>query len=365
MDFDINCNYLIEGDNVESLSYLSKFILNKVDVIYIDPPYNTGRNFTYNDSFSRTEWLEFMKERLLLAKSLLSESGVIFISIGDDMQAYLKVLCDDIFNIENYIGTIIRKTKSCSNNIKLGFNMQHEYLLVYAKDKLKVKFQGSLKDNYKYKNPDNDTNGNWKNVDPTAKGDSVSACFPIENPYTHKIDYPTKGRQWCFSYDNYLKFVESGRIKFKTSHKPNERGFYYKTYEKDLKNKYENLDSLFGVSNEYLNQVGTRECNKLDLDFLFPKPVAFIKDILRYMGDKVLVLDFFAGSGTTGQAILELNAEDNGSRQFILCQSSENNICENVTYKRLLLAINNLESDKINFKYLKIENDICKEKTIV
>lgn len=351
MDFDINCNYLIEGDNVESLSFLSNYILGKVDIIYIDPPYNTGRNFTYNDTFSNSEWIEFMRKRLELSKPLLSENGIIFISIGDNMQAYLKVLCDEIFSLDNYIGTIIRKTKSATNNIKLGFNMQHEYLLVYANDKTKINFKGSKKDNYKYKNPDNDPNGNWKNVDPTAKGDSVGACFPIENPYTHKIDYPTKGRQWCFSYENYLKYVESGKIKFKTSHRPNERGFYYKTYEKDLRNQYENLDSLFGVSNEYLNQVGTSECNAFDIDFTFPKPVAFIKDLFRYLSPNALILDFFAGSGTTGQAVYELNKEDNGNRKFILCQSSENNICEEVTYKRLIKIMGD-ECEEL--KYIKL-----------
>lgn len=368
-------NYLIEGENLYSLICLKDTFLNKVDVIYIDPPYNTkNTNMIYKDKWNHLEWLTFMKERLDIAYELLCEDGIIFISIDDNEQAYLKLLCDNIFGEDNFVGDCIRKTKSMTNNIKCGFNIQHENTLVYAKDKNKLQLKGDEKDFKNYKNPDNDINGDWVSSDPTAKSTKSTNNFGIENPYTKKIDYPPVGRTWCFSKTNMQKFIKSGKIIFKKDYKDNERGFIYKRYKSDLKSQYKLLNSLDCTDNKFMNQVATKEFNNFEFninsDFDFPKPTEYIKYLMSYCKQDALVLDFFAGSGTTGQAVLELNQEDGGTRRFILCTSNENNICKEITYERLKTVITGIKkngtyySDGIlsNLIYLKscLDNDIEK-----
>lgn len=366
MDNSKPLNYLIEGENLYSLKCLELVYSNKIDAIYIDPPYNTrNHSFIYKDKFEHSEWLTFMEERLIIAYKLLSREGVIFISIDDNEQASLKLLCDKIFGERNFVGDIIRKTKSMTNNVKCGFNIQHENTLVYAKDKNKLRLQGDYKDFKNYKNSDNDINGDWVSSDPTAKSIKSTNNFGIENPYTKKIDYPPVGRVWCFSKTKMKKFIKSGKIIFKEDYKDNERGFIYKRYKSELKSQYKLLNSLDGTDNRFMNQAATREFNDFELkitsDFDYPKPIAFIKYLLSYIKQDALILDFFVGSGTTGQAVLELNEEDGGNRRYIICTNNENNICEDITYERLKTVITgkrkdgSFYSDGIisNLKYLK------------
>jgi adenine-specific DNA-methyltransferase len=332
-------NFIFEGDNYHTLYTLNFTHKKKIDVIYIDPPYNTGKenewryNDKYidsNDRFRHSKWLSFLNKRLRLSKGLLKENGIILISIDDNELAQLKILCNKVFLEKNFIGIIIRKTKSITSDAKSGFNIQHEYCLAYAKNINFVNIQGIEKTYDSYSNKDNDPRGEWTSSDPTAMDDGreVKNIEPIVNPYTNRKDYPGKGRRWRFNTDGFEKLVSENRIVFKKEYKSNERGFILKRYKNELKSEFNVAQSL---SKELAMIFG-------DKVFDFPKPVKFIKDLVLFTTsgkEDVIILDFFAGSGTTGQAVIELNKEDNGSRQFILCTNDENNICNEVTYPRI------------------------------
>lgn len=366
-------NFLIEGDNLHSLSLLNKIYANRVNVIYIDPPYNTkssdltyhDRRIDFTDKFKHSNWLSFMYRRLVLARELLADDGVLFISIDDNEQAQLKLLCDSVFGESNFIGSCVRKVQSRKNSTKLNFSREHEWLLVYAKQISSVRFIGEEKDYSEYGNPDNDPNGDWRSSDPTAKGTEERARFIIKNPYTGQEDLPPKGRVWAFSKQSLEEYIKTGKIKFRKDIQRSRRGFVYKTYKKDLKSSTMGLSSLEYVDTLFMNSCGTKELNDILLDntFSFPKPLYFIKSVLKKCRKDALVLDFFAGSGTTGQAVLELNKEDGGNRRFILCTNNEAEICERVAYERLKTVITGKRSDgsvysvglSANLKYLRCE----------
>ncbi|GAA9496637.1 hypothetical protein UBN20_00270 [Helicobacter pylori] len=334
---------LIKGDNLDALKILKQSYSEKIKMIYIDPPYNTkNENFIYGDNFSQSNeeilktldyskekldyiknlfgskchsgWLSFMYPRLLLAKDLLKQDGVIFISIDDNEAAQLKLLCDEIFGENNFVGDFIRKTKSTTNDAKTGVNYQHEFLLCYAKNKEFVNLLGGEKNLENYKNPDNDPNGAWVGADPSAKSGNVkTGYFGVTNPYTDKVDYPPKGRFWRFSQNTLQKHIDEGRICFKKEHKENERGFIYKRYLKNLKTTKKTFDSLIFSDNCYMNQVATKELLSLELAeyFSYPKGVDFMAKIVEHATEKGdIILDFFAGSGTTAHAVLESNKSD-------------------------------------------------------
>ncbi|EPA2435219.1 site-specific DNA-methyltransferase, partial [Campylobacter upsaliensis] len=318
-------NIIIKGDNLHALKLLKSAYDGKIKMIYIDPPYNTkNEKFIYDDNFvkeyqkllieldllkldsngkvleksevlhfltnpsgdkAHSGWLAFMLPRLKLARDLLKDDGVIFISIDDNEQANLKILCDEIFGEENFVGDFIRKTKSTTNDAKTGLNYQHEFLLCYAKDRASVNLLGGEKDLSKYQNPDNDPNGAWVSSDPTAKsGDMKTGYFAVKNPYTGKVDYPTNGRFWRFSQNTMQKHIDEGHICFKKEHKDNERGFIYKRYLKDLKTTLRTFDSLKFTDNKFMNQAATKELLALGLGeyFTYPKSVNFIKEIAKH-----------------------------------------------------------------------------------
>lgn len=339
-------NILIEGDNYHALTVLNYTHQEKIDVIYIDPPYNTGnKDFKYNDKYvdredgyRHSKWLNFMEKRLNLAKDLLSDSGVIFISIDDHEQAQLRLLCDLIFGAENFIGEIIRKTKSMTGDEGAGFNLQHEILIIYSKNKRSVNLFGEDKDYNAYKNPDNDIKGDWVSGDPSAKSGGDSTYFKIVNPYTKNYDLPPLGRYWAFSQNTLKEYIKNGKIVFKKKYKKDERGFIFKRYKNELKENTNPVNSLFAIDSDFMNQVGTKELKEIFNKEIFnnPKPTSFIKKIIKFSSkNNSTVLDFMAGSGTTGHAVLELNKEDGGNRKFILCTNNENKICEEITYPRL------------------------------
>lgn len=334
---------LIKGDNLDALKILKQSYSEKIKMIYIDPPYNTkNENFIYDDDFSQSNeeilktldyskekldyitnlfgskchsgWLSFMYPRLLLAKDLLKQDGVIFISIDDNECAQLKLLCDEIFGEGNFVADFIRKTKSTTNDAKTGVNYQHEFLLCYAKNKEFVNLLGGEKNLENYKNPDNDPNGAWINDNPSAKSGNVkTGYFGVTNPYTNKVDYPPVGMFWRFSQNTIQKHIDEGRICFKKKHKDNERGFIYKRYLKDLKTTKKTFDSLIFSDNCYMNQAATKELLSLELAeyFSYPKGVDFMAKIVEHATEKGdIILDFFAGSGTTAHAVLESNKSD-------------------------------------------------------
>ena len=370
-NFETTKNLIIEGDNLQVLKLLKNSYKGKVKCIYIDPPYNTGQDFVYNDKFEldiqkylietgeidqetgeqmadyiqkddgkkHSKWLSFMYPRLMMAREMLRDDGVIFVSIDDNEVHNLKQLMNELFGEGEFVGSFIRKTKSTTNDAKRGFNIQHEECLVYAKDIENLNLNGEEKTWENYKNPDNDPNGTWVIADPSARTGSV---FEIKNPYTGKIDLPPENRQWQFSETRFKEFVENGKIVFKKEHKENERGFIFKRYKDDVRSDFHLVNSLDFANNDYMNQVATKE-NKNDfsgLQFDYPKPVQYIKNILKYStAPNDLILDFFAGSGTTGQAVMELNQEELdkaakdgmfedkttevGGRRFILVQLPE------------------------------------------
>ncbi|WP_187866534.1 site-specific DNA-methyltransferase [Helicobacter pylori] len=334
---------LIKGDNLDALKILKQSYSEKIKMIYIDPPYNTKNdNFIYGDDFSQSNeevlktldyskekldyiknlfgskchsgWLSFMYPRLLLARDLLKQDGVIFISIDDNEAAQLKLLCDEIFGEGNFVADFIRKTKSTTNDAKTGVNYQHEFLLCYAKNKEFVNLLGGEKNLENYKNPDNDPNGAWINDNPSAKsGNMKTGYFGVTNPYTNKVDYPPVGMFWRFSQNTIQKHIDEGRICFKKEHKDDERGFIYKRYLKDIKTTKKTFDSLIFSDNCYMNQAATKELLSLELAeyFSYPKGVDFMAKIVEHATEKGdIILDFFAGSGTTAHAVLESNKSD-------------------------------------------------------
>ena len=354
--WDSTENLYIEGDNLEVLKLLQESYLGKVKMIYIDPPYNTGSDkFIYTDDFhiSKEEyekeagyknedgeylfkenldsnpqfhsvWCSMIYSRLMLARNLLSADGVIFISIDDNEQDNLKKICDEVFGGQNFVGEIIRKTKSMTADNGNGFNLQHECLLIYARNKTNVYLTGEEKTFKNFSNPDNDPNGDWCTADPSAKSGGDTTYFGIENPYTHKVDFPPTGRYWAFSKSTLNKYIESGRIKFKMKYSENERGFIFKRYRNNMAIQTEPVNSLFSIENEYMNQSATIEMKNIfdGSVFSYPKPVGFLKKLIKYSNADI-ILDFFSGSATTAHAVMQLNAEDGGNRKFIMVQLPE------------------------------------------
>lgn len=231
-NWDTTENLYIEGDNLEVLKLLQKSYHSKIKMIYIDPPYNTGKDFVYKDDYRdniknyleytgqtdedgkkigtntetsgryHTDWLNMMYPRLRLARNLLTDDGVIFISINDIEVHNLRKICDEIFGEDNFIGEIIRKTKTMVGDDGNGVNHQHEYLIVYGKKSKMVNLRGEEKDFKSYSNPDNDTNGEWCSGDPSARSGGNTTYFEIINPYTNRKDYPPTGRYWAFSKED-------------------------------------------------------------------------------------------------------------------------------------------------------------------
>lgn len=207
-----------------------------------------------------------------------------------------------------------------------GFNLQHEQLIIYAKEKESLTLIGEGKDFKNYSNSDNDSLGEWCCGDPSAKSGGDSTYFPIENPYTHKVDYPPKGRFWAFSKASLVEYIKKGKVKFKSNYQEGERGFIFKRYKIDTKSLNNPLNSLFGVENDYMNQSATIELKSLlgSSCFNYPKPVLFLKKLIKSCtSNSNVVLDFFSGSATTAHAVMQLNQEDGGNRRFIMVQLPE------------------------------------------
>lgn len=353
-DADAPNHILIEGDNLEALTALSYSHEGKIDVIYIDPPYNTGnKDFVYNDSYVDSEdsyrhskWLSFMHKRLKIAKRLLSNKGVIFISIDDNEDAQLKLLCDEIFNNRNKVSDIIwQSRKSVSNDTFVSKN--HNYTLVYAKN-LSTWNKHDFKlpcSNESFENRDNDPRGPWV-ADPfDAPEIRPNLTYAIINPNTGEEFWPPKGRHWRTTEIQYKEFLADNRIVFgkKGTSKPQ-----LKRFLDFAQSKGETPTSIWNDIETTTN--GTQllqtmfEGNKV---FSNPKPIGLIERILILIGRKnAFILDFFAGSGTTLHATMQLNAEDGGNRQCILVTNNENKICEEVTYVRNKRVINGYTTPK-------------------
>lgn len=372
-------NFLIEGDNLASLKLLEKTHYGRIDVIYIDPPYNTGnKDFVYddvfvdvNDTFRHSKWLSFIEKRLEIAHRLLSDCGIIFISIDDHEQAQLKLFCDALFGEENFIAVFPRNSSSGEKTSAYNINTNQDYVLVYCRNEENFKrnkvLQGIKKDFAEYKNPDNDPKGPWKKDSLLIKIDGGRygyARYGITNPYTDTTYYPpvyydeSNRKQWHYVQETFEKFLEDGKVVFEKKEKKTGYAFYIKKYLSEAKKDYANVNSLFLVDKAYQNTNATRSLkeifNKSNV-FSYSKPVSLIYDLIGLIDNKSsTILDFFAGSGTTGHAVMKLNAEDGGNRKFILCTNNENNICREVTYERIKRVIDK-ENYSASLKYFKVD----------
>ncbi|QGX46964.1 site-specific DNA-methyltransferase [Streptococcus equinus] len=394
-------NFLLEGDNLHSLHLLQKTHAGRIDAIYIDPPYNTGNNdFVYNDkfvdkndTFSHSKWLSFMSKRLKLAKNLLSKSGMIFISIDDNEQAQLKLLCDEIFGEQNFINNITVKLSEPT-----GVKMTHkekrlpklkESVLFYKKGRIQItdikiskKTWDSeyriLVNNLKYEeiqelkkimSGDNISDEMIKRGDEIASKmtfDNISSLYPencsseeklkinIKNSYRILRDVATSGSAKKIA-DKKKKNYKSGAFLIKT----NQGKIYlikssYNEKSSQPRNKLLFADDYLEVNvGDFWEDIKTTGLgNEGNIDFTNgKKPLKLVKRLLSLHTNKdSLILDFFAGSGTTGHAVEQLNKEDGGNRKYILCTNNENNICEEITYRRL----KNIQGDlPHNLKYFK------------
>ena len=355
---DERFNFLLEGDNLHSLYLLEKTHKGLIDVIYIDPPYNTGhKDFMYSDmivdssdGYRHSKWLSFMFKRLNMAKELLKNNGVIFISIDDNEFGQLKLLCDEIFGEENFISDIIwNSRKSVSNDAVVSLN--HNYTYIYAKN---ISEFNKRKEDFKLKlnidsfsNPDNDPRGPWK-ADPfDSPGIRPNLTYEIQNPNTLEKFLPPKGRCWRTGPNEYSKLLDDNRIVFGKSGKT----------KPQLKRFLSEAELKGTTPKSIWDDVGTATVGTKELQDIFgtkvfdtPKPVSLINKILELASYKdSIVLDFFAGSGTTAQAVLELNKGDGGNRQFILCTNNENNICEDITYQRIKTVITGKRKDSSKY----------------
>lgn len=395
-----NYNFLLEGDNLHSLYLLEKTHKGNIDFIYIDPPYNTGnKDFTYDDNivnsedgFKHSKWISFMERRLRIAYKLLKEEGIIFISIDDNEQSQLKMLCDEVFGEENFITCMPRRTKS-SGKTTNKISANHDYLLVYEKTKNKSLIVGMqhIDEGFKYEDEYVAERGKYK-LNQTLDYDSLSYSqsldYPIElegytlypgGSYEKYIErqngnYKRADWAWRWSKDLFEFGLKNGFIVLKQGKNGLPR-IYTKTYlnakiQKDektgykivMENRTKPLSSIEFIESKYSNDNAKKDLVKIfeNSKFDYPKPIELLKTIISIYDNKnANILDFFAGSGTTAQAVLELNKEDNGNRKFILCTNNENNICEDITYQRIKTIITGMRKDgtkytdgiKENLKY--------------
>ena len=366
VDFDTTQNLYIEGDNLDVLKLLQETYLGKIKMIYIDPPYNTGNDFVYNDDFAEdaekylsnsgqfdvqgnqlvqntenngrfhTDWLNMIYSRIKLARDLLADDGVIFISIDDNEVENLRKAVDDIFGSGNFISSIIWEKKYAPANDAKWLSDNHDYILLYAKNKNLWHPQllpRSEEMNGRYTNRDNDPRGVWKAADMTVKSYSSAYDYPITTP-SGKIVHPAAGRCWNTSKENFEKLVSDNRIWF------GEKGDNVPAVKKFLTEVKDGMVpmTIWKYSEVGHNQEGRQEVKKLfDGNGLFdgPKPVRLLSRILQIanLGANAVILDFFSGSATTAHAVMQLNAEDGGHRKFIMVQLPEATDPKSEAYK--------------------------------
>jgi adenine-specific DNA-methyltransferase len=392
-------NVLVEGDNYHALSVLNYTHKGAIDIIYIDPPYNTGNgdSFKYNDkivdkedAYRHSKWLSFIEKRLWLAKSLLRNTGVFFVSIGDDEFAQLKLLCDEVFGENNFLANIVRKSKETSNKGRY-FSPSTDYILCYVKNiNVLPEFNDSeAQKGEKYLRL-------FRHEDKRGKYNLVSLYMPsldprpnqryyIECPDGTKVITPSEDKMYRWIPATFKRNLEDDRVVFlktKTSPLIDEHGnranwnIYTKIYLHERQDTGMKPLTFIDVP----NSLGSKELIKMGIDFPFSKPKELIKFLIS-ITDKdtnITVLDFFAGSGTTGQAVLELNTVDDGNRKFILCTNNENNISTDICFPRIKKVIEGYKTAKGegvaglggNLKYFKTDfvdaepTDVNKKKMV-
>jgi adenine-specific DNA-methyltransferase len=403
-DKDAPNHILIEGDNLEALTALTYTHAGKIDVIYIDPPYNTGnKDFIYNDrfvdsedSFRHSKWLSFMDKRLRIAKNLLSDKGVIFISIDDNEQAQLKLLCDEIFGSQNFIAKFDWRKKTGANDAK-DIAVVTESILLYSKNRITTinedlwsRDEDSINHKrYKYEDKYVKERGMfyYDTLDRGGLQYSDSMNFGITAPDCG-ILYPNgrstfvkDGWIWKWGKEKVQWGIDNGFLEFVKSNKSSGSSYtikykVYKNVDNEGKVRTKSGRAYTNLIIDPINQQGNSELKDVfdgNCSFSNPKPIGLIGYLLKTIkSNNINILDFFAGSGTTLHATMQLNSEDGGHRQCILVTNNENNICEQVTYernKRVIQGYTNVKGEEVagltanNLRYYKTDF-ISRKRTI-
>ena len=390
VDWDNTQNLYIEGDNLEALKLLQKSYLGKVKMIYIDPPYNTGNDFVYHDDFARTQeeedlaagnidelgnryikntdsngkyhsdWCSMIYSRLMVARTLLTEDGVIFISIDDNEAENLKKIACEVLGERNFLAQVVWERAYSPINLMKHFSPSHDYVLCFAKNVDCAVCNGiprSDEANSRYSNPDNDPRGDWKSSDLSVGPAVESNIYPITTP-SGRVVTPPSGYSWRLSKSKFKEYVEDNRIWFGETgnNVPSIKRFLSELRKSGITPmtfwRYEEVGHSQDATQKLAKLFGGKKY------FDYPKPVDLIKRTLQLYSDKdCIVLDFFSGSATTAHAVMQLNAEDQGQRRYILVQLPEKtedtseaykdgikDICE-VGIKRIKLASEQIKSN--------------------
>ena len=391
VNFDTTENLFIEGDNLDALKLLQENYLGKVKMIYIDPPYNTGKDFIYNDDFAESsaeffarsqqfdeegnrliantesngrfhsDWLSMMYSRLKLARNLLTDDGVIFISCDDNEIDNLKRITSEIFGNLNFVSNIVWQKIHSTKNDARYFSNSHEYILCYAKSISNIEI-GLLPRtesmNARFSNPDNDPRGEWSSGDLVANEERKGGYFDILGP-TGKVFNVPQGKHWVYSQENLKRMVDEGRIWFGKNGDAFPR---LKRYLSEVQ-QGRKVDTLWLAEEVGHNQESKREVKKLFDDqafFDFPKPVRLIYRSLFIGSNKDdIILDFFAGSATTAHAVMQLNAEDGGNRRFIMVQLPEATDEKSEAFKAGYPTIAEISKERIRRAASKIRDDFA------
>ncbi len=391
VNFDETENLFIEGDNLEALKLLQKAYYGKVKMIYIDPPYNTGKEFIYPDNYSEnldtylrytgqvdaegrkfssnteaegrfhSKWLNMMLPRLYLARNLLRDDGVIFISIDDHEVKNLRELCDEVFGEESFVSTIVWEKRYSPQNAVKWFSDSHDFLLVYAKNKLNwypKLLNRSEAMNNRYRNLDDDPRGVWKPADATAQGGhgTESQFYVLTAPNGKKHALPN-GRCWVYTEPVFQKMVEDNRVWFGAdgNNVPAIKRFLSEVKQGTA------CQTIWKYSDVGHNQEGKKEVNSLFPEssvFDTPKPVRLLNRILHVSTEPdSIILDFFSGSCTTAHAVLELNKQDGGNRKFIMVQLPEPCDEQSEAYKAGYKTIADIGKERIRRVIKKLEEE--------
>jgi adenine-specific DNA-methyltransferase len=389
-DWDTTQNLYIEGDNLEVLKLLQKSYAGKVKVIYIDPPYNTGHDFVYKDDFKdsvdnyleqtgqvdeegnklstnsesngrfHTDWLNMMYPRLRLAKNLLKDNGVIFMSIDDNEAVNLKKIADEIFGENNFLAQVVWERAYAPINLKKNFSTSHDYILVYGKDTSIIEGNGmtrSLEADSRYGNPDNDYRGDWKPSDLSVGPAVESNIYPITTPSGRVVE-PPAGRSWRLSPKAFRERLQDNRIWFG---KNGDAVPSMKRFKSELRKqgitpmtiwKYEEVDHSQGATQKLQKLLGNKKY------FNYPKPVKLIQRTIQLYSDPdSIILDFFSGSATTAHAVMQQNADDGGSRKFIMVQLPEQTEENSTAYRDGYTTIPEIAEERIRRAGKKILNE--------
>ena len=360
-------NRIIHGDNLEALKSLLPEFEGKINCIYIDPPYNTGNeNWVYNDNVNdpkikkwlgqvvgkegedlsrHDKWLCMMYPRLKLLHRLLANDGVIFVSIDDNEQAHLQLLLDEIFGVNNFVADFIWHHRKSSQN-DTDVSLSHNYTICFAKSRNKFSLipLEVINDNGKFSNPDNDPRGAWVADPMDAPNIRENLTYPITNPNTGEQHLPPSGRHWRFSPEKFASALAENRIIFGKTGKSRPQ---YKRFLTEAQDKGTNPFTIWSDVDTATD--GTKQIMAIfDGEKVFdtPKPIGLLERILKISTDKnSIILDSFAGSGTTAHAVLKLNAADGGNRHFILCEMMD--YAETITAERVRRVIEGYgEGDK-------------------